>query len=156
MSLPSSTRSQVSSKSRQNIHESLYNRSLSQQEEGKKRRQQVEAKLFKSRSFDGNFHRKQEKEGAFREEMFKSKKKITVDQAQHLYERLVSHKTRAEERTKILRREREERETEWLRKQSERKISLEKAVKIYYRQTATSRSRSRGRMNMGLSPSLTL
>ena len=52
---------------------------------------------------DGNYYRKQEKEGIFRQEIFKSKEKISVDQAQDLYERLVSQKTRTKERMLTLR-----------------------------------------------------
>ncbi len=193
------------------IHEYLYNRSIAQQEEGRRRRKKVEEKLsskinvtncksthrkFKkirekgegsqqeieqrqpSRQHSRNRnrgddvregvreawsegrqknyqveesptnllrHKRHMRQGIFQEEISKSKKKISINQAESLYERLMSHKSKTEEKTLNLRRVSEDREIQWLSETSQRKISVGKAIGIYYRGTVTSRSRSRGR-----------
>ena len=193
-----------SARSPSKIHESLYNRSIAQQEEGRKRRKQVEEKLSsknsnrnssrnhrrqkskreevehrqpsknrsrtRSRNDDkrenaeeeGRTRKQQEvedmesstnllrhkrhaNEGIFMEEILKSKKKISIYQAESLYERLMSHKIKTEERKLNLRRESEDREMQWLSDISQRKIPLDQANRIYYRGTVISRTRSRGR-----------
>ena len=193
-----------SARSPSKIHESLYNRSIAQQEEGRKRRKQVEEKLSsknsnrnssrnhrrqkskreevehrqpsknrsrtRSRNDDkrenaeeeGRTRKQQEvedmesstnllrhkrhaNEGIFMEEISKSKKKISIYQAESLYERLMSHKIKTEERKLNLRRESEDREMQWLSDISQRKIPLDQANRIYYRGTVISRTRSRGR-----------
>lgn len=179
---PSNTRSP------NRVHESLYNRSKSKQEEGRLRRKKVEEKLSsykkpggdssrnnhrKGRMTEGREpsrngrysggrnqeerdnapyspkaqmrHKRNETEGIFNEEMSKAKKKISIYQAENLYERLMSHKNKTEERKRDLRRQSEDREVQWMNEKSQRKIPLDKATRIYYRGTVTSRSRSRGR-----------
>jgi hypothetical protein len=129
------------------IHESLYNRSVAKQEEGRRRRKEVEEKLS-SKNFNRNSSRHRgshRNEGIFKEEISKSKKKISIYQTDSLYERLMSHNIKTEERIHNLRRESEEREMQWLSDISQRKIPLDQANRIYYRGTVLSRSRSRGR-----------
>lgn len=82
---------------------------------------------------------------SFREEFLKPKKKISLDEAEQLYQRLLAHKLKIEERRKQLKEEREAREIQWLTEKFPRKIPLEEANRFYYNETALSRSRSRGR-----------
>lgn len=124
------------------IHESLYNRSVAKQEDGQKRRKEVEEKLS-SKNFTRNSSRYR---GSHQNEAFvMPEKKISIHQADNLYERLMSHKIKTEEKRLNLRRESEEREMQWLSDISQRKIPLDQANRIYYRGTMTSRSRSHGR-----------
>ena len=81
--------------------------------------------------------------GTFHVDMSKTKKKMSIYQADNLYERLMSHKSKTEERTRDWRRQNEEREAQWMNDISHRKIPLGQATRIYYRGTVTSRSRSR-------------
>lgn len=126
------------------IHQNLYNKSIAQQEEGRRRRQEVELR-FSARNIRRHKLRNDQRRESLREEIAKPKKKITIVQAELLYARLISHKARVEDRKITLRRESEEREMQWLHDLSKRKIPLEQATRIYYRGTVNSRSRSRGR-----------
>jgi hypothetical protein len=142
------------------IHIQLYERSLAQQEEGKKRCHQVEEYLSwrdaersgKLASCTGDFDRLQHhrtlnnfRRESFREEFLRPKKKISLDEAEQLYQRLLAHKLKIEERRKQLKEEREMREIQWFKEKFQRKIPLEEATRLYYNETALTRSRSRGR-----------
>ena len=90
---------QSSKSSSKSIHDQLYNRSIAQQEEGRKRRNQVESSLKKrelnryGKAFtagDISYQRQKhhERRESFREEFTKPQQKISLDQAGHLYIRL--------------------------------------------------------------------
>lgn len=155
-SMRTSSRTTSRGKSPGNIHLQLYEQSYAQQEEGRLRRQEVENKLRRRADerngiyISGSRARllNIEKRDSFRNEFEKPRDKISIEQAESLYHRLVSLKERTEERKLQLRKEREDRELAWLNKMSSKKISLEDANKIYYRGTVVSRSRSRGRVHM--------
>jgi hypothetical protein len=74
----------------------------------------------------------------------KRQQKITINQAGRLYDRLMMHKNRIEEKKLQMRKDREAREMSLIQSNSQRKISPEQANRLYYRvTTATSCSRSR-------------
>jgi hypothetical protein len=149
---------------RSDLHQMLYDRSTQLQEEGRKRRQQIEDRIHqraaerngiyaksgsRTRGFGNDRLRANriiniERRNSFREEFDKQQSgKITIDQANQLYNRLMMHKRRVDEKRADLKREREERDNQWA--QSRGKISLDAATMLYYRNTVLSRSRSRGR-----------
>lgn len=142
------------------IHIHLYEQSLAQQEEGRKRRHQVQEYLSwrnaersgKFASCTSDFDRLQHhrtlnnyRRESFQEEFLRPKKKILLEEAKQLYQRLLAHKLKIEERRKQLREEWEAREVQWMREKFQRKLSLEEATRLYYNETALTRSRSRGR-----------
>jgi len=146
----SKSRSQSSGRS---IHIQLYDRSISQQEEGKRRRHEVEDTLQKradERSGKFSCHHKNctliyhhrehnnKKRENFRNEFLKSNT-ISISGAENLYNRLISHKQRTNEKKEQLRKDRELRDKEWLTKISKTKITCEDANRIYYRGTKNSR-----------------
>ena len=149
----STSMSRPSSSGRSSIHTQLYERSIPQQEEGKKRRHEVEDSL-RRRSDERNgkycdqVYHQREKNDSKREslkEEFSKPKKISISDAEDLYQRLLSYKIKTDERRIQLRKDRDAREMEWLNNTSKNKISPQEACGIYYRGTVSSRSRSRGR-----------
>eukprot|EP00979_Chaetoceros_neogracilis_P009383 scaffold2135_cov271-Chaetoceros_neogracile.AAC.5 len=146
----SKSRSQSSGRS---IHIQLYDRSITQQEEGKRRRHEVEDTLQKradERSGKFSCHHKNctliyhhrehnnKKRENFRNEFLKSNT-ISISGAENLYNRLISHKQRTNEKKEQLRKDRELRDKEWLTKISKTKITCEDANRIYYRGIKNSR-----------------
>ena len=139
------------------VHDQLYELSSVQQEEGKTRRNSIEMSLqFRAAERNGKFttgktesdHLRMRHEANrenLKEEFVKPEPKITLAQAGLLYERLMLHKNRIEEKRVQMRKDRDAREMEWIVSMSQRKISLDQVNRLYYRgTTATSRSRSRG------------
>lgn len=152
----STSRSRSSGRS---IHLQLYDKSIVQQEEGKKRRHEVEGSLQKrAAERSGKFacnhkncdhvyhhreHNSKRRENLTRE--LSKQKSISICDAHRLYDRLLSHKQKTNDKREQLKKDREARDMEWLNRSSKTKITVEDANRIYYRGTVLSRSRSRGR-----------
>ncbi|GFH61336.1 hypothetical protein CTEN210_17812 [Chaetoceros tenuissimus] len=134
------------------VFDRLYQLSLERQLDGKRRRKEIEELLSLSkRSFLPYEELKLQRQWMKikRERMFEHRNdpKIRLSSAESLYQRLQQQKKRVENKKLKLRKDREERELKWYN-DHQRKISIDDAVKLYYRDTYLSRSRSRGRGNV--------